>query len=66
MDIPNSIKLLANGETYKATVFLINTRDKDTNVPRLCTLIQDDHTIELSGGEEFMIVYVPVKMLADG
>lgn len=45
---------------YVAQVFLINTKEK--GVPRLCTMIPDDHEINLAGGEEFLIAYVPEHM----
>lgn len=48
---------------YHAQVFLIHT--KNNGVPRLCTLIPDGGTIELAGGEEFMICYVAKKMLEE-
>jgi hypothetical protein len=46
---------------YRETVFLVNTYHDD-GTPRLCTLIQDDQTISLAGGEHFMTALIPVGM----
>lgn len=48
-------------ETYKATVLLIHS--KVEGVPKLLSLLRDDQTIDLAGGEEFLIAYVPAHML---
>ena len=56
---PPQIRVL--DETYKATVFLIHS--KVDGVPKLLSLLRDDQTIDLAGGEEFLIAYVPAHML---
>ena len=58
---PNGISVA--GEEYRATVFLINTKDAHGR-PKLCTALHDDQSIDLAGGEEFLIAYVSAKMLA--
>jgi hypothetical protein len=59
---PNIINV--NNELYYATVFLIHTKHQD-GTPALCKLMKDDSTIDLEGGGEFMIAYVPGVMLKD-
>lgn len=50
------------GEVYVPLVLLIHTKNPDGS-PALMKAIQKDHTIELAGGEEFMVVYAPKKMV---
>ncbi len=50
------------GTTYVPIVLLIHTKHQDGS-PALMKHIQDDATIDLQGGEEFMIVYAPKAMI---
>ena len=54
--------LSLNGEAYIPLVLLVHTKDED-GCPALMKAIRDDHSIELAGGEEFMIVYAPKAMV---
>jgi len=45
----------------KEQIFLINTKYPDGS-PRNCTLVPDNHKIELAGGEEFLVVYIDEEM----
>lgn len=54
--------VVVGGVPHRQTLFLINTKKPD-GTPSLCTLIPDDHAIDLAGGEEFMTAFVPTHML---
>lgn len=45
----------------KQQLFLINTKYPDGS-PRNCTLIPDEHIVDLAGGEEFLRAYIDEKM----
>lgn len=62
MKLPPS-RIRINGDVYKAVVLLVNTRDMETGAPRLCTLIPDNHHVDLEGGEEMFICYAPEEEL---
>lgn len=49
-------------DVYVASVFLINTKDSN-GLPRLCTHLPEGHKINLAGGEEFMVGYMPEHMV---
>lgn len=49
------------GRRYVPQVFLINTHE--SGVFRNVTRIPDEKKIELAGGEEFVVLYVPAHML---
>lgn len=53
--------LKVEGTWFKLCVMMIHTKNPDGS-PALCTLIPDDRTVDLAGGEEFMTVYVPKVM----
>lgn len=60
---PSKPKVLnLNGEAYVPVVLLIHTKHPDGS-PALMKSIRDDDTIELAGGEEFMIAYAPRSMV---
>lgn len=48
-------------QRYLPAVFLINTKHHD-GTPALCTRIRDDDHIDLAGGEEFLVGYIPEIM----
>lgn len=60
-----AIVMKRNGKELRfvETIFLINTKYPDGS-PRNCTLLPDDHTIELAGGEEFLRAFVNEEMLS--
>ena len=51
-------QIVIDGQSYKVCVGLINTKFPDGS-PRNITLIAEDATIELAGGEEFVVGYIP-------
>lgn len=63
MSDKNSVEnVYPNGERYKLVVGLIHSKDEKGR-PKLITLIHDEQTINLAGGEEFVTLYLPAKML---
>ena len=48
---PGNINL--DGEVFRATLMLINTRDRHGR-PKLVTILHDDEIIDLHGDEEFL------------
>lgn len=50
------------GEEFEATVFLIHTKDEHGR-PKLCTVLHEEQSIDIAGGEEFLVAYVTRKML---
>jgi hypothetical protein len=50
---------------YKEVVLLVNTYHAD-GTPRNCTLIADDHTVDLAGGEHFIIALVSKDVMKMG
>ena len=55
-------RLILGDESYVPIVLLIHTKNPDGS-PGLMKHIAEDATIELAGGEEFMIAYAPEKMI---
>ena len=49
------------GRRYVPQPFLVNT--KQEGAFRNVTRIPDDHEIQLAGGEEFVILYVPADQI---
>jgi len=49
------------GEEYVTKVLLVKGRHKDGR-PRECVFIDDDESVKLEGGEEFIVVFVPLKV----
>lgn len=56
-------RITIGGELYVMSVALLHTKDEHGR-PALAKFIAEDHTVNLAGGEEFMIVYAPAHMLA--
>lgn len=54
--------IVLGGERYHATVFKIQTR-YENGIPEDCTLLHDNITVEVVGGEAFLIAYVSERML---
>ncbi len=54
-------RIWVQDETYVATVLKINSWYPD-KTPRGLTLIKDEDTVHLKGGEQFMIVYALKEM----
>jgi len=54
-------KVDGTSEVYVLGVMLIHTKDSKGR-PGICKYIPSDHRVELAGGEEFMIVFIPEKM----
>ena len=48
---------------YVRGVCLINTKHAEDGTPALCTFLRADQTINLAGGEEFMVCWVPREMV---
>lgn len=59
---PATIQLGKDGPIYRATVFKITSKNV-RGVALTLELIEDEQTIHLEGGEEFLIAYVPDVML---
>jgi hypothetical protein len=53
---------LSNGAEYKAAVLLVTGRDPNGK-PRECRFVHEDESVTLAGGEEFVVVYAPVKVM---
>lgn len=51
-----------DGKEYHLTKFLVHSKHPD-ECPRLVSLIKDFQPLELGGGEEFVFLYVPAKVL---
>jgi hypothetical protein len=63
---PNKPRVLnVCGEAYVPIMLLIHTKNPDGS-PALMKHITDDQTIDLVGGEEFMIAYAPKSMIKPG
>lgn len=57
-DVHMKEKIDIDGKIYVPQVFLVNTRDRGSLMN--ATRIPNDHSVSLGGGEEFVILYVPV------
>lgn len=56
-ELPPVIQL-ANGYLFKLAVLLIHHRDQNGR-PKLVTILHDDDLIDIAGGEDFQVVYLP-------
>lgn len=56
-------RVVIDNEVYVPIVLLIHTKNPDGS-PGLMKHIGWDDTIELAGGEEFLVAYAPRKMIA--
>lgn len=54
--------LVLGDEPYVPIVLLIHTKNPDGS-PGLMKHITDEQTIDLAGGEEFMVAYAPKAMI---
>lgn len=55
----------SDDKKYRATVLHVTGRTENGR-PRECRVLHDDESIDLQGGEQFVIVYFPVEMLQPG
>jgi hypothetical protein len=62
-EVKKPTEISVKGRRYKAVVFLVNT--KGPGGPMNCTRIPEDHKVELSGGEEFIVGYFPSDVIKD-
>lgn len=60
--MPDKIKI--EDRVYQAVVFMVHTRTPN-GTPQLVKLIHDTQTVELAGGEEFVIGYMPIEEIKD-
>ena len=51
------------GEPFKPIVLLVTGRCPDGR-PGTCVMVHDDQTVQLQGGEEFIVGFAPAKVLA--
>ena len=49
-------------QEYVVAIGLLHTKDEQKR-PKLVSIVYDDDTIELAGGEEFMTVLIPKVMI---
>lgn len=56
-------KLVINGEPYPAVVALVLGRD-ELGRPRDCRFVYEEQTVNLVGGEEFLIVFAHGRSIA--
>lgn len=53
--------LTVGGKRYIRVACLVHTKQRDKGErPKLLSIIYHDEKVELAGGEEFVIAYVPV------
>lgn len=55
-------KLVINNQQYEAVVLLIRSHD-EFGRPREATTLYDEESVNIEGGEEFMIVFAPSSVV---